>query len=357
MSDENNPRALAIIPRTVAECTDLAERLAKSGLLPEKLRGKVPDVLMTIMAGQEMGLAPMAALKAFHIIEGKPVMSADCMVGLVLASRKAVYFRCLKSSAESVIYETLRVGDDMIQRCEWTWEMAKKAALTSKDNWRLYPRAMLASRARSELARAVYPDVLAGVYTEDEITVTGQAVYTSPVASSQQVDVIDAEMFEPTKTEPSLLDDIDAAKTRDELAAMVPRLQRLTGKDLQEARARYGAALARLPKPPAQPAPVAAAEPKEPISEWKAKALTAMMQATPPSLADLQDAVTAAADEPPQPTAAEWKEYHDSKEPEAIARRSARPDPFLEVLQSASAPAAGQQDDFRVAVLDPEIPA
>lgn len=321
MSDEN-PRALAIIPRTIGECTDLAERLAKSGLLPEKLRGKVPDVLMTIMAGQEMGLAPMAALKAFHIIEGKPVMSADCMVGLVLASRKAVYFRCLKSSAESVVYETLRVGDDMIQRCEWTWEMAKKAALTSKDNWRLYPRAMLASRARSELARAVYPDVLAGVYTEDEVTVTGQAVYASPAAASRQADVIDAEIVEPAKAETSLLDDIDAAKTRYDLAAMVPRLQRLAGKDLQEARARYGAALARLPKPPVMPT-------------------------SPPSPAT----------EPREPTAAEWKEYFDSREPEAVAKRNTRPDPFLEVLQAASKPSADQQDAFRAAVPDPEIPA
>lgn len=321
MSDENNPRALAIIPRTVAECTDLAERLAKSGLLPEKLRNKAPDVLMMIMAGQEMGLAPMAALRTFHIIEGKPVMSADGMVGLVLASRKALYFRCVSSSEESVIYETQRVGDDKPQRCEWTIQQAKKAALTQKDNWRLYPRAMLASRARSELARAVYPDVLAGHYTEDEITPTGQAVYASPTAASRQADVIDAEIVEPTKTEPSLLDDIDAAKTRDELAAMVPRLQRLTGKDLQEARARYGAALARLPKPFVPPAPAASV------------------------------------DEPKEPTAAEWKEYFDSKEPEAIARRNTRPNPFLEALRAASAPATDQQDTSRAAVPDPEIPA
>jgi hypothetical protein len=303
VSDEN-PRALAIIPRTIGECTDLADRLAKSGLLPEKLRNKAPDVLMMILAGQEMGLAPMAALRTFHIIDGKPVMSSDGMVGLVLASRKAAYFRCVSSSEESVVYETLRVGDDKPQRCEWTIQQARKAALTQKDNWRFYPRAMLASRARSELARSVYPDVLAGHYTEDEVTSTGQAVYTSPASASRQADVIDVEIVEPTK-ETSLLDDIDAAKTRDDLAAMVPRLQRLTGTDLQKARERYKAALAHLTGTSAQPAP--------------------------------------AADEPKEPTLAEFKEFHDSMEPEAIARRNSRPPGF--------------QEAYNAAVLEPETSA
>jgi len=114
---------------------------------------------------------------------------------------------------------------------------------------------------------------------------------------------------------------------------MVPRLQRLAGKDLQEARARYGAALARLPKQPVQPAP-----------EVSAKVLASTMQDMAPA-------------EPREPTPAEFKEFHDSMEPEAIARRNARPDPFLEVLQAASKTPADQQGAFRAAVPDPEIPA
>lgn len=160
---------MAIIPRTIDECTNLAERLAKSELLPKALRNKVPDVLMTIMAGQEMGLAPMASLRAFHVIEGKPVMSADGMVAIVLGSGKAVYFDRIEESVTSVTYETLRVGSKAPRRCTWTIEMAKTAALHLKDNWRAHPRAMLAARAKSELARDVYPDVLAGCFTADEI--------------------------------------------------------------------------------------------------------------------------------------------------------------------------------------------
>lgn len=274
MSDEQNPRALAIIPRNIAECTDLAERLAKSTLLPEKLRNKVPDVLMTIMAGQEMGLAPMAALRSFHVIEGKPVMSADGMVAVVLGSGKAVYFRCVSASSESVTYETLRVGDDKPQRCEWTMEMAKKAALHQKDNWRGYPRAMLASRARAELARAVYPDVLAGCYTDDEMGHLG-VVYSRDVAKQRwgvDAAVVDAEFAEaPAEAQakvPSVLADIDNAQTEEELAALVPRLSALTGGELKEARDRYRAARARCVKasPPEAVSPEPTEQPVETVS-------------------------------------------------------------------------------------------
>lgn len=269
MSDEQNPRALAIIPRNIAECTDLAERLAKSTLLPEKLRNKVPDVLMTIMAGQEMGLAPMAALRSFHVIEGKPVMSADGMVAVVLGSGKASYFRCVAASDESVTYETMRIGDDKPQRCEWTMAMAKRAALHQKDNWRCYPRAMLASRARAELARAVYPDVLAGCYTDDEIGPSRTTVYNvagPAVAAPPAAAVIDAEFADAPAKAPSVLADIDAAQTEDELAALVPRLSALTGGELKEARDRYRAARVRCAKPAAPPGAVAP-EVAEPTAE------------------------------------------------------------------------------------------
>src|SRR5512139_132850 len=157
-----------IAPRTLDEVWSLAEKLAKSSLLPEALRNKVPEVMMQLMAGQELGLAPMASLRSFSIINGKPVMSADAMVAIVLGSGKAEYFRRVEESDERVTYATKRKGEPE-RRCTWTMDMAKKAALHQKENWRGYPRAMLASRAKSELARDVYSDVLAGVFSADEV--------------------------------------------------------------------------------------------------------------------------------------------------------------------------------------------
>lgn len=189
--------AAVIVPRTLAEVIDLAERLSKSSLLPDALKGKVPDVLMQIMAGQELGLYSMASLRSFNIISGKPVMTADAMVAVVLGSGKAEYFRRVEATDDRVTYATKRRGEPE-QRCTWTMQMAKEAALHQKDNWRLYRRQMLASRAKSELARDVYPDVLAGCFTTDEMA---DREPSAPTPSMRE-DVIDAEFTDSQPTPP-----------------------------------------------------------------------------------------------------------------------------------------------------------
>jgi hypothetical protein len=225
MTDE--VRSLAIIPRTLDECTTLAERLAKSELLPKALRNKVPDVLMTIMAGQEMGLKPMVSIRSIHIIEGQPRLSADGMVAIIHGSGKCVYFDRVEESDKSVTYETLRVDAKEPRRCTWTMEMAKTAALHLKDNWRAHPRAMLAARAKSELARDVYPDVLAGCYTMDEIP-------DERIRVEKHVDAVDAEF---TETPPStnfageLLKRIEAVETFEQLTTALEDCKQVDKKD------------------------------------------------------------------------------------------------------------------------------
>jgi len=54
-------------------------------------------------------------------------------------------------------------------RHEFTLEDAKRAGLADADNYRKYPKAMLFSRCMSAGARAMFPDVLAGMYTPEEL--------------------------------------------------------------------------------------------------------------------------------------------------------------------------------------------
>ncbi len=184
--------ALALRPTlSIVEVESLSKNLAKSTLLPVVMRGRVEDVLLTIMAGQELGLPPIAALRMIHVIEGKPVLSADAMAAVILGSGRAEYFRRTAESDTSVTYETKRIGASEPRSCTWTIAMAKQAGLSLKDNWRAYPRAMLASRAKAELARDVYPDVLAGCYTQDEVdNFKTPAPRAEP--SNDERDVIDA---------------------------------------------------------------------------------------------------------------------------------------------------------------------
>lgn len=195
MSNDN--KALAVVPRTLPEIQTMAEVLAKSSLLPDALRGKVPDVVVQILAGAELGLAPMASIRGVHIVAGKPILSADTMVALVLGSGQCEYFSRVEETATSVTYETKRRGAPHPQRFTWSDEDSKRAGLNTKDNYRLHARAMRAARAKAALARDVFPDILAGCYDPEEFT-SGPS--TRPSAAPQPVttasDIIDAELVE-----------------------------------------------------------------------------------------------------------------------------------------------------------------
>lgn len=165
MSDE----LVIISPKTLGEAQELAKTLATARILPEALQKSPGDILATVMAGAELGLAPMQALRGIVIIKGKPTLSADAMGALVKSKRDVCkYLRLVESTDKRAEYETLREGEPQPTRMAFTIGDAQRAQLTG-DNWRKYPAAMLRARALSALCRAVYPDLLLGVYDPDEL--------------------------------------------------------------------------------------------------------------------------------------------------------------------------------------------
>ena len=156
---------------SLEQAMKLASTFAPSVLLPTHLRNRPADVLITILHGRELGLTPMQALNGIFVVEGKPSVSAQMAVALV--KRRAdvcEYFTCVESSETRAVYETKRRGEPQAVRMEFTLEEAKRAGLTSKKGaWQTYPKVMLRNRCSMHLARDIYPDLVAGVYDQDEI--------------------------------------------------------------------------------------------------------------------------------------------------------------------------------------------
>ena len=160
------PVGLDLEPFEKAE--QIAARLAKSTLLPSAVRGKPADLAVIMITGYELGLSPMQALRGLHVVEGRPILSADLIVGLVKKHPACKYFRLIESTDERATYETHREGEPEPTRITWTIQQAAKAGLTGRQNWKAHPAAMLRARASAALARAVYPDVAMGIYDQDE---------------------------------------------------------------------------------------------------------------------------------------------------------------------------------------------
>lgn len=158
-------------PRTLNEAGQLAKWVYESRQF--SAYGTPQAVLSTILAGRELGLQAMASLRAIHIVEGKPTLSADLIRALVINSGHARYFRCTERTPERATFETQR-GDDPPIALSFTIEEGRAAWAKSDDawaksGWGKFPADMLVARASAKLARLVYPDICFGLYTTDEI--------------------------------------------------------------------------------------------------------------------------------------------------------------------------------------------
>lgn len=159
---------LAYEPNTWKEAFEMAQALCKGRLLPEALQ--TPEAAVTVLVlGRELGLTAMQSIRGIHVVKGKPCLSAQLMVALVRQSGLAETFDLVETTAERAAYVTRRRGSPRDIEIAWTIEQARVASLLGNNTWKSYPAAMLRARASAELCRAVYPDVVAGLYDPDEV--------------------------------------------------------------------------------------------------------------------------------------------------------------------------------------------
>jgi len=163
-------------PRSMRDARLLAKDMYDSRMF--SAYGTPAGVLSTVMVGRELGLPAMASLRSVHVIEGKHSLSASLMVALVLKSGMAEYFEPVSFDDKHATYVTKRVGARKEVTLTHTIEMAKTAWPKSKADWEKAflasgwgrnPTDMLVARATARLARMVYPDLLAGLYTPEEL--------------------------------------------------------------------------------------------------------------------------------------------------------------------------------------------
>lgn len=154
---------IAIIPKTIQELGVMSEGFFKSGFYPNVK--SVQGAMVVIQTGLELGLTPAKAMNQINIINGRPALSAQCMNGLMQA--RGIKVSTIKNDNTECIVSGTRNG--VTEEVSYKMEDAKKAGLDGKDNWKKYPRRMLFARAISELANKIAPDVIMGLYTQEEV--------------------------------------------------------------------------------------------------------------------------------------------------------------------------------------------
>jgi hypothetical protein len=143
------------------DITEMANAISKSNFFGLKTPEQAAALMLVAQAD---GLHPAKAATHYHIIQGKPSLSADAMLARFQAAGGRVKWETYGDDAVIGTFTHAAGGSVTIR---WDLERAKKAGV---QNLQKFPAAMMRARCISEGVRTVYPGVIVGMYTPEEVS-------------------------------------------------------------------------------------------------------------------------------------------------------------------------------------------
>jgi hypothetical protein len=143
------------------------QEMAKIGVESNFFGIKKPtEALALMLIAQSEGKHPATVFSQYHVIQGRPALKSDAMLARFQQAGGRVEWHTHTNEKVSATFIHPQGGSLTV---DWDMQRAKEAGLTGKDNYKKFPRQMLRARVISEAVRAVYPGVLQGMYTPEEV--------------------------------------------------------------------------------------------------------------------------------------------------------------------------------------------
>lgn len=181
----------------------------KSGIVPSGFK-TAEQLAAVALWGLEIGIPPMRAWQGAYMAKGKLGMKADLARALILERAPGATIELMTYTETKVVWRMARPGGKP-KDFEFTMEQAQKADLTTywdKDaqerkanqNYKKWPRQMLAARAFTMGANLLFPDILQGASIAFELE-DGEVVVETVSDPSKNDEVTVVQQEEPPTTE------------------------------------------------------------------------------------------------------------------------------------------------------------
>lgn len=156
----------AFSPARFQTMCQMADVFIRSKMLPSSIQ-TAEQAILIMVKGQELGLQPLQALNGINVIQGKPTVSPQLMLALINASGELEDIRYDLQETHVVCTMKRRGKTEHSER--FGQKEAQNMGLNSKDNYRKQPQTMYKWRATAAAARVVFPDVIDGLLTPEEM--------------------------------------------------------------------------------------------------------------------------------------------------------------------------------------------
>lgn len=153
----------------------MAKALSTSTMVPKEYQGNLGNCLIALDMSERLQLSPFAVMQSLYLVNGRPSWSAQFITTVINKSgryRKPLSFEVKgKGDTLSCFAHTEDLEGNRIEGVEVTMAMAKDEGWISKNGskWKTMPEQMIRYRAASFFGRLHCPDLIMGVYAEDEI--------------------------------------------------------------------------------------------------------------------------------------------------------------------------------------------
>lgn len=156
----------AIAPANMGELFSFAKMLAESDLVPKDYRDKPGNCMVAIQMGGELGLSPMQSIQNIAVINGRPTLWGDGMLGVCLPHLDKIDETDDGNAATCTVVRGARTVV-----ATFSMEDAERAGLQGKAGpWKQYPARMRKMRARGFALRDICADVLRGIISAEEVS-------------------------------------------------------------------------------------------------------------------------------------------------------------------------------------------
>jgi len=168
----------------VNDIMDMSKMFVESGMFTDAK--SVAQAFVKIQAGQEIGLAPFAAMSGINVIMGKPTFGAGVIASSVKGSGK--YDFKVREMNEKICSIDYFEGKELIGNSTFTIDDAKKQGTKNLDK---FPKNMLYARAMSNGQKWFCPDVFQmAVYVPEEMPEVTQDVQHVEVIETKAIPVM-----------------------------------------------------------------------------------------------------------------------------------------------------------------------
>ena len=160
----------------------MAQCLASSTVVPKEYHGNVGNCMIAIEMASRINTSPMMVMQNLYIVNGRPAWSSQWIIAMINSSRRyktELQFEFGRDKADGGLSCRAWAEDysgHKVYGPKITMNMANDEGWTSKNGskWKTMPDVMIQYRAASFFGRMNCPDMIMGIYSQEEVLDMGE---------------------------------------------------------------------------------------------------------------------------------------------------------------------------------------